>query len=118
MAHRAAFELHKHLKRLDFKGCYGDFERMHINGLVQLEQLKIEFDEAAQEQCTLDLPNLKVLEIGDRRPDWLKLLTPKLKKLKCGKISGIQFEHLNTIYVETSDLFFRFGVYVQPFTLR
>lgn len=115
------FKLEKSLKRLYFRGCVTHFHSLNFNCLTQLVQLRIELDihsyGSEEEVIELNLPNLKVLEIGEIGEYYsdlseLHLNTPKLERLKCHKIESIHLVHPSTIhhlelvcYSETAHLF-------------
>lgn len=103
-AYRSRFRLNKFLLRLHFKGSYADYDRLNLNDLTELEQLKIDLDipsDITQKVVGIDLPNLKILEIGHHHyspdPRHFNLMTPKLEMLKCYDMESINFYYRNTI---------------------
>lgn len=103
-AYRSTFRFDNFLKRLHFTGDYSDYDQLNLNALTQLEQLKIDLkvpDSYASKTVFINLPNLKVLEVGSQYdeddPSQFYLRTPKLEILKCYQLDPIHLSDPNNI---------------------
>lgn len=100
--YRPIFQLEKSLKRLYFRGCITQFDKLNISCFSQLVQLQMELDTIyyGNRRVVIELPNLKILEIGEgfSETSELHLNTPKLEMLKCHKFESIHLVHPNTIH--------------------
>lgn len=97
---QSTFRLKKYLKRLHFKGSYSDFKQLDSNKLTHLEQLRLDVQYDCNpdgEEIAIDLPNLKILEIGEFEDQFdIYLTAPELEMLK-----HYEYHMLNLTYPET-----------------